>query len=171
MEAISSSSNAKSDQTSRQNAHELAARLMETVPLIMYYIRSNVLRHGESPATLPQTRALAFIKNCPGSSLSRLAESLAITPATASAMVDKLVKAGLINRTTDPSDRRNIILSLTSLGEERLQATRSIAIEEISQIIAELPAQQQAQMKDTLATLKDLFTEANDKLKSTDLGK
>lgn len=143
----------------------LALRLMETVPLIMYHIRSNVLRQGETVTTLPQTRVLAFIHNCPGSSLSRLAESLAVTRATASTMVDKLVRAELVVRTTDPTDRRNVILSLTRAGERQLQATRSVAVGELTSVLQELPPEKLAELEQSVTILKDLFSQANAKLK------
>lgn len=146
-------------------ALELASRLMETVPLIMYHIRSNVLHNGETVTSLPQTRVLAFIHNCPGSSLSRLADSLAVTRATASTMVDKLVRSGMVVRTTDPTDRRNVILSLTKSGERQLLATRRIAIAELAEVVKALPPEKLATMEESLGLLKDLFSQANARLK------
>jgi len=142
-------------------ARNLAAKLMETVPLVMYHIRSKVLHNGETVTSLPQTRVLAFIHNCPGSSLSRLADSLAVTRATASTMVDKLVRAAMVVRTTDPTDRRNIILSLTKAGEDQLLATRRIAIAEIAELVKDLPAEKLAALEESLGLLKEVFSQAN----------
>lgn len=139
----------------------LAARLIETVPLIMYHIRSNALRHGQSLTSLPQTRVLAFINNCPGSSLSRLAESLAVTRASASTMVDKLVRSQLVVRTTDPIDRRNVILSLTAAGESQLKAARRAAIEELAAVVEQLPGEKLVTLEESLSLLKDVFSQAN----------
>jgi DNA-binding MarR family transcriptional regulator len=131
----------------------------------MYHIRSNVLHNGETVTSLPQTRVLAFIHNCPGSSLSRLADSLAVTRATASTMVDKLVRSDMVVRTTDPTDRRNVILSLTRSGESQLLATRRIAIAELAEVVKALPPEKLATMEESLGLLKDLFSQANARLK------
>ncbi|MBP9093439.1 MarR family transcriptional regulator [bacterium] len=157
----------KVDPASRDKADRnslVAAKVMETVPYIMYYIRSHVLRQAETPASLPQLRVMAFIKNCPGSGLSRLAESLGVANATASTMVDRLVKAGMVARTNDPTSRRNVILSLTVAGEEHLLGSRSVAIEELSRVLAQLPPDKLAGIEESLALLKAAFTEANAKI-------
>ncbi|CAN5482649.1 hypothetical protein BH11CYA1_BH11CYA1_40860 [soil metagenome] len=143
---------------------QIAARVMETFPYIMYYIRSHVLRQAETPASLPQLRVMGFIKNCPGSGLSRLAESLGVANATASTMIDRLVKNGMVVRTNDPTSRRNVILSLTPTGEEHLLGTRAVAIEELSHVIAQLPPDKLASVEESLALLKAAFTEANAKI-------
>jgi DNA-binding MarR family transcriptional regulator len=124
-----------------------------------------VLHNGETVTSLPQTRVLAFIHNCPGSSLSRLADSLAVTRATASTMVDKLVRSDMVVRTTDPTDRRNVILSLTRSGESQLLATRRIAIAELAEVVKALPPEKLATMEESLGLLKDLFSQANARLK------
>ncbi len=142
----------------------VATRLMETVPYIMYYLRSNVLRQAETPASLPQLRVMAFINNCPGSSLSRLAESIGVANATASIMVEKLVKAGLVLRNSDPVSRRNVILSLSEEGVSHLQGTRAIAQAEIARIIDQLPADKLDSIEESLSLLKGIFTEANAKI-------
>ena len=44
-----------------------------------------------------------------------------LTSAGASLFVDKLVNAGVLKREEDPNDRRNIIISVTTQGQEFLQ--------------------------------------------------
>jgi DNA-binding MarR family transcriptional regulator len=79
-------------------------------------------------------------------------------------MVDRLVKAGMVVRTNDPTSRRNVILSLTLAGEEHLLGSRSVAIEELSRVIAQLPPEKLASVEESLALLKAVFTEANAKI-------
>ena len=48
------------------------------------------------------------------------AESLSIAPNTASTIVNRLLKMGVISKTGSPDDRRVGVLSLTNYGRERL---------------------------------------------------
>ena len=56
--------------------------------------------------------------------LNELAESLYITPSTASRTVEELVRKGLAERRQDPADRRAVCLTLTSQGRALFEALR-----------------------------------------------
>lgn len=68
-------------------------------------------RHG---ATGPQWRALGAINRTPGITQAALAGWLEVEAITAGRMVDRLEKAGLVERRADPADRRAWRLYLTS---------------------------------------------------------
>lgn len=57
-----------------------------------------------------------------GIHLKELAESLAITPAAASEMVDTLVRKGAIIRKSDPADRRAVRLHVGNTLQERFES-------------------------------------------------
>jgi len=56
--------------------------------------------------------------------LNELAESLYITPSTASRTVEELVRKGLVERCQDPADRRAVCLSLSPQGQALFEALR-----------------------------------------------
>ncbi|MDQ4094192.1 MAG: MarR family transcriptional regulator, partial [Actinomycetota bacterium] len=58
--------------------------------------------------TLLQLIALHFISALAPVTLTELAEALGTKPPATSAMVDRLIQAGLVCRTPDPQDRRRI---------------------------------------------------------------
>jgi DNA-binding MarR family transcriptional regulator len=60
--------------------------------------------------------ALMHVGANPGSIQHELAEALAISPTTASSIVDRLVKKGLVLRTRTESNRRIVELNLTTKG-------------------------------------------------------
>ena len=77
--------------------------------------------------TLSQMRAIDTLyaltrDSGSGIQLKVLAESLAITPAAASEMVDTLVRKGAISRKSDPADRRAVRLHLGETLQERFEA-------------------------------------------------
>ncbi|WP_321344095.1 MarR family transcriptional regulator [Breoghania sp.] len=56
--------------------------------------------------TLGEARTLAFVRRLPGRRQSVIAEYLGVEPMTLVGFLDKLEKAGLVVRETDPDDRR-----------------------------------------------------------------
>lgn len=71
----------------------------------------------ERGLTLPQLRVLFIVRASPDVTTNTLAARLGITVSTVSGLVDKLVRAGLVERLTDPDDRRVIPLRLTTEGQ------------------------------------------------------
>ncbi|PWK09594.1 MarR family winged helix-turn-helix transcriptional regulator [Tumebacillus permanentifrigoris] len=53
--------------------------------------------------------------------LSELAEGMQLTPSTMSGVVDRLAKAGLIERDRSTQDRRALVLHLTEAGRGKLE--------------------------------------------------
>jgi long-chain acyl-CoA synthetase len=70
---------------------------------------------AEADLTLPQYRVLVFLVPR-GRPATHVAALLGVTPSTVTSVVDGLVARGLVERSSDPSDRRRVVLSLTSAG-------------------------------------------------------
>lgn len=85
---------------------------------IVHHVDALRLRVWEEKGlTLPQLRLLFIIRANPDCTTNYLATRLGITMSTVSGQVDKLVRAGLVERGHDPKDRRVVPLHLTSEGE------------------------------------------------------
>ena len=67
--------------------------------------------------TLPQLRVLFVVAHGGGCSVMHIARDLHIGEPTASHLVDRLVKAGLVHRDEDPEDRRRVLVGLSAAGE------------------------------------------------------
>lgn len=80
---------------------------------------SRVLACSDSGLTMPQHRLLTMISRGDERS-SRIATELAVSKPTVSALVEALVGAGHLTRTTDPDDRRVVRLTLTHDGHRAL---------------------------------------------------
>jgi DNA-binding MarR family transcriptional regulator len=68
-----------------------------------------------------QVWILAAIAESPGITVSGLSETLSVHVSTASNMLDKLDKAGLVERLRSDTDRRVVKLYLTAKGESALE--------------------------------------------------
>jgi DNA-binding MarR family transcriptional regulator len=71
---------------------------------------------AEAELTTSQLRLLFRVHEEPGTTLSSLAAHLRVSPPTASGLVDRLVRQGLLRREDDPRDRRYVRHELSERG-------------------------------------------------------
>jgi DNA-binding MarR family transcriptional regulator len=77
--------------------------------------------------TRSQWRVLARLKREPNLRQVELAERLDMEPITLCRIDDRLEEAGLVERKTDPSDRRAWLLELTSKADPVVKQLRGVA--------------------------------------------
>lgn len=68
-----------------------------------------------------QIWAMAALRQTPGLKVSELAQALSIHTSTASNLLDKIEKAGLIRRERSSTDQRVVRLYLTTAGDKALE--------------------------------------------------
>ena len=79
---------------------------------------------GSQTCSCARVRTLAYLHRNPGSCLFRLADYLGVTRPTASAIVERLVRRGMVTRAENPQERRQVILELTPLGTRHFRRSR-----------------------------------------------
>jgi len=99
---------------------DVAAAVLDTVPATMRVIRREVRASRLHGMSVPQFRILNFARRHPGSNLSAAAEYLGISLPAASQLVERLVRAGLLDRSVRPQERRHLELRVTEAGQEAL---------------------------------------------------
>ncbi|MBD2447840.1 MarR family transcriptional regulator [Nostoc sp. FACHB-152] len=138
-------------------SEECAAKVMETIPLVMRFIRREMRAHNAGFLSIPQLRSLAFINRNPGASLSDLADHLGVTSATASATTERLVQRNLVQREHHPQERRRIVLNLTDEGKYHLQQSLDHTRAQIGDLLEGFSAEDFSQIAQGLALLKSVF--------------
>lgn len=118
---------------------ELAVRLMEGIPRLMGYIRSNMRQYRQPDLSLAQFRTLLFCRRHPKASLTALAAHHGLSLATASRMVDNLVRRGLIVRESGLEDRRQIELHLSRQGMKLLTLAEKATLKNLQEHLDYLP--------------------------------
>ena len=84
---------------------------------VVHYVDTLRLRAWEErDLTLPQLRILFNLRGTPGTTTNVLARRLGLTTPSVSGLVDKLARAGLVERGQRAGDRRVIPLTLTTEG-------------------------------------------------------
>jgi DNA-binding MarR family transcriptional regulator len=100
-------------------------------------------------------RALRVVTDRSGTRLSELAEALRIAPRSATEVADALQARGLVERTSDPTDRRAVVLTPTEEGR-RVQAEIAAArAADNRDLFARLDADDRATLARILRTLAE----------------
>jgi DNA-binding MarR family transcriptional regulator len=93
--------------------------------------------------TLTQYRTLIVLASRGPQNLVGLAEAVAVTPATATRMCDRLVRKKLVVRQSQQDDRRQVRLALTKKGLKLVSAVTDRRRREIEAILSTIaPAEQ-----------------------------
>ena len=94
---------------------DLVDATMQAVHQIARSIYLVSSRHPVLQSRTPaQIRAMTFLNYEQTKTVGELAESMGVTISTASGLVDKLVEEGLVERSANPDDRRQVLIRLSS---------------------------------------------------------
>lgn len=96
---------------------------------------------------------LQVISESPGITVSRLGEALSVHVSTASSLLHKLTRAGLVEGLRNPSDRRVVNLRLSAQGRALLARAPGPAAGVIPQALATLAPDALERLHADLATL------------------
>ncbi len=134
----------------------LADRLRPVLLRVGREVRREARALGVSPG---QVTLLVVIKYAPGIGVNELAERERMSPAGMSGHVDKLVKAGYVERTPSESDRRRVGLTLTEEGRRLLRNVRSRRTVWLAQRLAKLSPAELAAVDAAIEPLSLLLDE------------
>jgi DNA-binding MarR family transcriptional regulator len=140
-------------------AHEV----METIPLVMRFIRKEMRSRRAPSLSVPQLRVLTFLNHAPGAPLASVTEHLGVSRSTASAIVDRLVRRRLVHRTADPQERRCVVLTLTPAGAQHLQQARHATCTRLAQVLASLSEADLLHITEGLTLLGNAFSVAQER--------
>jgi MarR family transcriptional regulator, transcriptional regulator for hemolysin len=116
-------------------------------------------------ATLGVTRAqwkvLFRLSRQPGLRQIELADILDVEPITLSRIIDRLEEAGLVERRTDPADRRAWRLELTARAQPLIAKLRTLAEALMDEAFAGLSNEELELMRAKLTKIRDNIAAAN----------
>ena len=140
--------------TARVSAH--AADLAQLIEEMMSHIHRRSADDtlevmNEAGLTMAQMVALHLLTKIGPVSVSSIAACLKLSPPATSHLVDRLVVAGLVGRSEDPTDRRHKRIVITPRGRELIESTQEARTREFTRVLASLTAEVRAQFGKTLA--------------------
>jgi DNA-binding MarR family transcriptional regulator len=124
-------------------------------------LEREIARQLESPTTccgvtLAQCHALLELSSA-DVSLGGLAGALELDVSTLSRTVEGLVRAGLVERSADPADRRAVRLRLTAAGGERVATINEMCNRDYARVLGELGDSERRAVVRAVRVLGDLM--------------
>jgi DNA-binding MarR family transcriptional regulator len=107
----------------------------------------------DEEVTLPQYRTLVTLTYSGGRRLADLAGSLGVSPSTATRMCDRLVRKGLISRTRDEIDRREVNLEVTAAGRQIVEGVMERRRADVRELLKLIPLATRSQLVESLNIL------------------
>jgi DNA-binding MarR family transcriptional regulator len=138
--------------TTEMDVAEVAARLRLSATRLARRLRQQA-GTGHTPS---QLSALATVDHHGPLTLGALAEHERVAPPSITKVLAKLEADGLVERETDPDDRRVQRVSTTKAGRELIAETRRRKTTWLTARIRELPADEQARLVAALDVLDHL---------------
>ena len=92
----------------------------------------------ETDLTLPQIRILYMLASGPAR-IADISQAQGMARPNASNMVERLVRKGLVERLSDPNDRRVALACLTNKGREAVEGvtrSESVVVEKITAVLS-----------------------------------
>ena len=111
---------------------------------------------GLSPS---QWSALVTVEEHEPLRIGDLADREAVSAPTATRLVASLEEAGLLSRTSDPSDRRTAYVALTQAGREKLDWARGVRTARLVQRLSAMPPEDIQKIVDVLPLLESLLVD------------
>lgn len=105
-------------------------------------------------------RIMALLLDQPGLGAGAIVEGAVLPSASVTRHVDRLVENGIVIRTLDPTDRRRVVLALSSRGRERAERLRAAERGVQETIAAALGAERLHALEHDLGVLPSLLDES-----------
>ncbi|EZP76410.1 MarR family transcriptional regulator [Parageobacillus genomosp. 1] len=105
------------------NIHDLVERYLSVSFIVMRKAAALVKCELDEDMTNDQYYLLRYIKKKAKCTSTELASMFGVNKSAITAMTNRLVKKGLIQRTRDQNDRRVVYLTLTERGDEWITET------------------------------------------------
>ena len=135
-----------------------AREVLDVMPLVMRTVRAEMRRHRAPGLTVPHFRALAYLGNNAGASLSEVAEHVGLQLPSMSTLIEGLVTRGLVTRAPSAADRRRVTLNLTPTGQATLSTSRRHSQAKLAERLAALSPAEQATIIAAMQALRVAFT-------------
>ena len=93
---------------------------------------------NESIPSMVQMRVLYFVDNNKNPSMKDVSEYFCISSPSATEMIERLIKSGLLTRKSNLEDRRSVNIEITAKGKKELGNAKKVASKFISKAVTNL---------------------------------
>ena|SRR5271157_1256489 len=136
---------------------ECAREVLDVVPAVMRFIRTEMRSHRALELSVPQFRSLVIIERAAGTSLAGVAAHLGLTPPSACKLIDGLAGRGLVSRRESLGDRRRVTLEITAQGAQALASARKASQKSLSRLLGALDGEELSTVTRAMSALRRVF--------------
>ena len=133
---------------------DMSQQFVETLMLI----RQNFYRQTTVPIPLSQFGVLCILAAEGSSSITDISHSLNISKQQMTTVIDKLVKADLVEKTADLNDRRRFVITMTPAGRALLDEQNEIVRQRFIRKSKKLTREENQQLAAATQTYKQLIS-------------
>jgi DNA-binding MarR family transcriptional regulator len=112
--------------------------------------------------TFTQLRGLSVLARKQPQRMSDLAEALDMTPASASALIDRMDQRGFVTRRSDPNDRRTVLVELSRRGQRILDVMERGSSDHFGRLIEKMTPAERDALATTLRAFLRISAETGD---------
>ena len=139
------------------DAHVIADRLHSAAIRLLRLLRK---QDDASGLSAPRLSALSVIVFGGPITLGELARAEQVRPPTMTRLVQGLERDGLVQRSSDPTDKRVTVLEATARGTSVLQKGRERRIELLASLVAQLSVEQKVLLRDAADLIEQVSRSA-----------
>ena len=122
------------------NKQQYIEQLFSTMGQIRKLLESQAQEsHEERTATIMQFSALKYLRDHKHSTVGDVAMQLKLSKSSATQLIERLVKADLVERVDDTEDRRIVRIVITSAGEQKFIELKKKFIAKMGKIFSKIP--------------------------------
>jgi len=142
----------------KETAHvEELDRLLRTVSSVIKRRGRDIL--SDFDITPPQFNALLILRNHGNLTIGELGEKMYLACSTATDLIDRMERNGLVERVRDQNDRRVIRLHVKEKGTEMVGAVMSARIRYLSGVLEQISPEEIESMITAMRHLEQLMTD------------
>ncbi|AXA36634.1 MAG: MarR family transcriptional regulator [Candidatus Hydrogenedentota bacterium] len=108
--------------------------------------------------TVAQKRLLYILDLNGPQRMSEIARLSGVTLPAATAVVDRLVEAGLVERHSEPNDRRVVRIALTEKGRKMIASMNSVHERRLRDVLEKLTPEERTALVEHFRSIYDLLT-------------
>jgi DNA-binding MarR family transcriptional regulator len=138
------------------NAKKVSSETIEIIPTVMRTIRSEMRGVALPELSIAQFRILMRLDREPQSN-KQLAEWVGVSTAAMSRTIEVLVVRGYVQRKAAESDRREVILGLTSQGKKKYETIKESAKMKLLPRFERLSGAELKKLHEALMILQEVF--------------
>jgi len=136
----------------------LEASLIGTVGPVMRHLVAHARRHRTwGDLTYQQYNVLRMIDTLGPQPQAEVARRLMVTAPVVTRLASTLAETGLVNRRTDPKDKRAVLLALTPLGRRQARAMRQDLLQAAHELLEPIAEERRAGVAAALEELQVLL--------------